>query len=130
MQLKNVWKASNKEIRVIKSSNNGLSQSLHKICENTGFNWSVFSPTGEYGLVKTRIPAYFMQWIIIGNWIIGLSQAREKSNVYCCLRVSPDLLLTHFSPVPHFYTPWKHQKTKRFLTFSGGIVMWNRTKMG
>ena len=23
-------------------------------------------------------------------------------------------ILTHFSPVSHFYTPWKHQKTKGF----------------
>ena len=34
--------------------------------------------------------------------------------------------LTHFSPVSHFYTPWKHQKTFDFLTFSGGIEMWRR----
>ena len=25
------------------------------------------------------------------------------------------LNLTHFSPVSHFYTPWKRQKTKGFL---------------
>ena len=40
------------------------------------------------------------------------------------------LLLTHFSLVSHFYTPWKRQKTKAFLTFSGGIEMWHWTKMG
>ena len=28
--------------------------------------------------------------------------------------------LTHFSPVSHFYTPWKRQKTTSFLTFLGG----------
>ena len=37
--------------------------------------------------------------------------------------------LTHFSPVSHFYTPWKRQKTKGFLTFSGGIEMWHWTKV-
>ena len=37
---------------------------------------------------------------------------------------------THFSPVPHFYTPWKRQKAFGFLTFSGGIEMWHWTKMG
>ena len=31
--------------------------------------------------------------------------------------------LTHFSPVSYFYTPRKRQKTKGFLTFSGGIEM-------
>ena len=29
--------------------------------------------------------------------------------------------LTHFWPIFPFYTPWKHQKTKDFLVFSGGI---------
>ena len=33
--------------------------------------------------------------------------------------------LTHFSPVSNFYTPWKRQKTKVFLTFSGVIEMWH-----
>ena len=28
--------------------------------------------------------------------------------------------LTHFWPMFPFYTPWKHQKTKGFLVFSGG----------
>ena len=32
------------------------------------------------------------------------------------------LLLTHFWPVFQFYTPWKHQKTKRFPLFTG--VKW------
>ena len=32
--------------------------------------------------------------------------------------------LKYFSPVSHFYTPWKRQKTKGFLTYSGGIEMW------
>ena len=40
------------------------------------------------------------------------------------------LNLTHFSPVSHFYTPWKRQKTFGFLTFSGGIEIWHWTKMG
>ena len=46
--------------------------------------------------------------------------------------------LTHFSLVSHFYTHWKRQKTKGFLTFStkgfltfsGGTEMWHWTKMG
>ena len=40
------------------------------------------------------------------------------------------ILLTHFSQMSHFYTPWKRQKTKSFLTFSGDIKMWHWTKMG
>ena len=31
--------------------------------------------------------------------------------------------LTHFSPMLHFYTSWKHQKAFGFLIFSGGIEM-------
>ena len=38
--------------------------------------------------------------------------------------------LTHFSPLSHFYDPWKRQTTKGFLTFSGGIEMWHWSKMG
>ena len=37
--------------------------------------------------------------------------------------------LTHFSPMSHFYTPWKIQKTYDFLTFSVGIEMWHWTKI-
>ena len=29
--------------------------------------------------------------------------------------------LTHFMPLISFHTPWKHQKTRGFLMFSGGI---------
>ena len=34
-----------------------------------------------------------------------------------------DSYLIHFNPMFHFYTPWKRQKTKGFLRFSGGIEM-------
>ena len=37
--------------------------------------------------------------------------------------------LTHFSPMSHFYTPRKRQKTIGFLTFSGGIEKLHWTKM-
>ena len=40
-----------------------------------------------------------------------------------------DCFLTHFSPMSHFYTTWKRQKTIGFLTFSGVIEMWHWTKM-
>ena len=39
-------------------------------------------------------------------------------------------LLTHFSLVSLFYTPWQGQKTKGFLKFSVGIEMRYWTKMG
>ena len=37
---------------------------------------------------------------------------------------------THFNPMFHFYTPWKRQKAKGFLTFSRGIEMEDWAKMG
>ena len=38
--------------------------------------------------------------------------------------------LNHFSPLSHFYTPWKVHKTSGFLRFLGGIERWHWTKMG
>ena len=47
----------------------------------------------------------------IWKWILNLSfTVSEYLNTF-----------THFSPVLHFYNPWKRQKTFGFLTFSGGI---------
>ena len=46
-----------------------------------------------------------------------------------CFQYGKIVPLTHFSPVSHFYTPWKRQKTKGFLKFSGGIEIWHWTKM-
>ena len=43
---------------------------------------------------------------------------------------TPEMYLTHFSPIFHFYTPWKRQKTFDFVTYSGGIGMEHWTKMG
>ena len=37
--------------------------------------------------------------------------------------------LTHFQPMFHFYTPWKHQKPGGFLIFSGGIEVKQWLKM-
>ena len=45
-----------------------------------------------------------------------------------CLNVK--MTLTNISPMSHFYTPWKRQKTVGFLTFSASIDMWHWTKMG
>ena len=39
-------------------------------------------------------------------------------------------LTTHFSPMFHFYTPWKRQKTKGFLTFLGGTEIEHWAKIG
>ena len=46
------------------------------------------------------------------------------------LVIKTTTILTHISPMSHFYTPWKHEKTIGFLTFSWRIEMWYWTKMG
>ena len=38
-------------------------------------------------------------------------------HLYLCLKQP----FTYFSPIFHFYSPWKRLKTFDFLTFSGGI---------
>ena len=43
---------------------------------------------------------------------------------------NPKENLTHFQTMFHFYTPWKHQKTSGFLTFSGSIEVEHWLKMG
>ena len=42
----------------------------------------------------------------------------------------PKCCLNNFSPMFHFYTTWKRQKTFGFLTFSRGIEMEHWAKMG
>ena len=62
------------------------------------------------------------------NW--NSSQDTRNFKLSSQLLFSDRWSLTHFSPVSHFYTPWKRQKTFGFLTFSGGIEMWHWTKIG
>ena len=57
-------------------------------------------------------------------------QISQSSKVFLNSTFWLHMFLTHFSPVSHFYAPWKRQKTKGFLTFSGSIEMWHWTKMG
>ena len=45
------------------------------------------------------------------------------------IAVPDNCCLIHFSPISHFYNPWKRQKTYGFLTFSEGIEMWHWTKI-
>ena len=74
--------------------------------------------------------------IFIHCWIFLIKANFEstigKSKVYIVRSISPVVfrVLTHFSPISHFYTPWKRQKTIGFVIFSGGIEIWYWTKMG
>ena len=40
-----------------------------------------------------------------------------------------EIVLTHFKSMFNFYTSWKRQEAKGFLTFSGGIKMEHWLKM-
>ena len=59
----------------------------------------------------------FMEDVYTSKYIPILTKYSLKINVVFVKA------LTHFSPVSHFYTLRKHQKTFGFLTFSGGTEM-------
>ena len=52
------------------------------------------------------------------------------SNIDCSQFFSFWLALIHFQPMFYFNTPWKYQKTRGFLMFSGGIEVGHWLKMG
>ena len=60
--------------------------------------------------------AFFMIWF--QSWILWKCSKCIKK------------VFNPFSPVSHFYIPWKRHKIEDFLTLSGGIEMWHWTKMG
>ena len=74
----------------------------------------------------------FLWTIFINSYEVEKLVKRNCCVNYARIRVftDPHSPISHFSPVSHFYTPWKRQKNKGFLTFSGGIEMRHWTKMG
>ena len=60
------------------------------------------------------------------NVLVLLNSVSDRRKPWSCwnLRIgdlsATVVILTHFSSVSHFYTPRERQKTKGFLTFSGG----------
>ena len=59
-----------------------------------------------------------------------LEKTYEEVNEIRMQTYEVQIYLTHFSPVSHFYALRKRQKTKGFLTFSGGIEVRHWNKMG
>ena len=53
----------------------------------------------------------------------------SKSNTFL-IRSRSMLRLTHFQSMILVYTPWKHQKSRGFLVFSGGIEVEPWLQMG
>ena len=102
------------------------------------------------GLIDFLAPDLLQKWysLLQCSWFLNLlgtffkihsssnfSSFKSVSHVLCRswwqeLPVACYHNLTHFSPVSHSYTPWKRQKTKGFLMFSGGIEMWHWNKIG
>ena len=87
--------------------------SLHKKCGYSVFFWFVFPRIRtEYGEILHASP-YSVQM---------QDNTDQKNSQYKHFLRSVLVLLTeltHFSPVLHFYTPWKRQKTKGFWSFQG-----------
>ena len=111
-------------------------------CEISNFHITDTREVKTKTRTSTRLGAQCSDHSVAGNgsttyhcWKLLFSTQNIHCNPrilsYChILPLSNQLTLTYFSPVPHFYTPWKRQKTFGFVTFSGGIRMWHWTKMG
>ena len=61
----------------------------------------------------------------------GKNESQNVTSIIKYLKFSQNWkqILTNFSPMFHFYSPWKRHKTFGFLTFSGGIEMEHWSKM-
>ena len=53
-----------------------------------------------------------------------------KKRIFREIRKYKSKGLNNFWPMFPFYNPWKHQKTKDFLVFSGGIKWEHWPEMG
>ena len=100
--------------------------------------WTEFA-TVENGCLCSRMEQQLRRFL----WNPPVRRSTCSTNKHCTcissgsLSISGDETqviirdkLTHFSPVSHFYTSWKLQKTFGFLTFSEGREMWYWTNMG
>ena len=108
------WKFSVTHRNVFMSNNTPsqiFDQNLSKYFQNSSFIEHFWKTASEYRKTVTQ------------KELTLLSREESSKNP----RWSS--FLTHFSPVSHFYVPWKHQKTYGFLTSSGGMEMWHWTKM-
>ena len=63
--------------------------------------------------------------LVVSSAIIFFLQSNPNYAKHCNLST-----LTNFSPMSHFGTPWKRQKSYGLLTFLECVEMWHWTKMG
>ena len=73
---------------------------------------------------------WIKRWIKMEFWHIWELIVHFEDDL--CSETTHNILLsTHFQPMFHFYTPWKHQKTSGPSSmFSGGIEVELSLKMG
>ena len=91
---------------------------------NTFFYQIGFHFTEKSSLKTPEYQSFFWFSGVFRRYKTGALVRNELRNPHNIFKI-----LTHFSPMPHFYTPRKRQKTISLLTFSGGIEMWHWTKM-
>ena len=92
-----------------------MQNSLANICTGVSFNKVVRPQCGN--LLKMRYGKGVFFWIL---WnVLVQSNYRTVGYYFWTVIIFPfsthryaRLILTHFSPVSHFYTTWKRQKTK------------------
>ena len=88
-------------------------------------------------LQETLIPSLldFQSYYTYFPLFLSLTTEHIGNKKYCRFYVTADIAidchnyLTHFQPMFHFYTPWKHHKIGGFLMFSGGIEVEHWLKM-
>ena len=67
---------------------------------------------------------------ISNDWFLNITLSCYGLMEFCRANEWPKKYSTPFSPMFHFHTPWKCQKTIGFLTFSGGIEIEQWTETG
>ena len=75
---------------------------------------------------KLRIGSHLLKQSLLDNFILCAVKLRTLIWYFSCRHTwtanrnwKIKLILTHFMSLVSFYTPWKHQKTRGFLMFSG-----------
>ena len=81
--------------------------------------------------MRLSIPViHVMYWVIIKWYDCIWTWLPTKALLHEGLEYYYRKGSTYFWPIFPFYTPWKHEKTKIFLVFSGGIKWEHSPEMG
>ena len=80
--------------------------------------------------VRFTISVYILSKKLSAATIPYLFEVDPETVTIRQLKLMVSFIFTHFNPMFHFYIPWKHQKTRGFLLFSGSIEMDQWANMG